>query len=89
MKLEFCPATIVRPVKFICLPIPKRFAALAADCSRLCNYVFEAFNCFAPYWCYFFRFTFVKKELKNPQFLIQNFRHSSLNSLFLAFSAVR
>ena len=47
MKLEFCPATIVRPVKFICLPIPKRFAALAADCSRLCNYVFEAFNCFA------------------------------------------
>ena len=47
------PATIVRLVKFICLPIPKRFAALAADCSRLYNYVFEAFNCFSPYWCYF------------------------------------
>ena len=69
MKLEFSPATIVRPVKFICLPIRKRFAALAADCSRLCNYVFEAFNCFAPYWCYFFRFTFVKRELK----IIRNF----------------
>ena len=51
--LEFCPATIVRLVKFICLPVPKRFADLAADCSRLYNYVFEAFNCFSPYWCYF------------------------------------
>ena len=39
---------------------------------------------------YFFRFTFEKKSLKkNPQALIQNFRHSSLKSLFLAFSAVR
>ena len=31
VKWEFCPATIV---KLVCLPIRKRLAALAADCSR-------------------------------------------------------
>jgi len=38
---------------------------------------------------YFFPFTFAKKAKNNPQAVIQNFRHLSLNSLFLAFSAVR
>ena len=47
----FCVVFV--PLLLLDLPIRKRLAALAADCSRLYTYVFEAFNYFAPYCCHF------------------------------------